>query len=132
MAGLRDIASNLDPDVSILPDANRTATVTGSSVDLRGYNSAMVCAYFGVITDGTWTASVEESDNDSTFTAVAAGDLIGSFTTAGSSTDETIQKVGYRGDARYIRVVVTETTASSTGAEFAAFVVKGHPNQAPA
>jgi hypothetical protein len=130
MAGLRDIASNLDPVVAIAPAANRTATTTGSTVDLRGYNSAMAVVHYGVITDGTWTASLEESDDDSTYTAVAAADLIGAFTTAGSATDLTTQKVGYRGDARYIRVVVTETTASSTGALFSAVVVKGHPNQA--
>ena len=62
---------------------------------------------------------------------MAAGDQVGAFTEAVAADDNTIQKVSYIGGKRYIRVVVTETTAAVTGAEFGANVVRGQPHRAP-
>ncbi|MEE4384168.1 MAG: hypothetical protein V2J02_19385 [Pseudomonadales bacterium] len=128
----RDLASNISPAHSIAPDADRTATATGAGVDLRGFDSAAAVVHFGAVTDGGWTPKLQESDDDSTYTDVAAADLVGEFVEAVAASDNTVQCVGYRGNARYIRVVVEETTASTTGAEFGAVVVRGDPLQAPA
>jgi hypothetical protein len=128
---MRDLISNIGPAVSIAPDGNRTATTNGSGVDLKGYESAAVLFQFGTVTDGTWTPSVEESDDNITFTAVAAGDLLGTLSAVTSSTDEAIQKASYIGGKRYVAAVVTETVASTTGAKFSALVVRGHPHSVP-
>ncbi len=125
----RDISSNLGPVSSVGADGNRTADVTGSSVDLRGFDSAMVVVDYADITDGGFTAKVQESDDDSTFTDVAAADLVGSFSEYTTGTDT--QKVSYAGDARYIRVFVEETTAGTTGAKFSSVVIRGHAHQRP-
>ena len=127
---MRDLDGRLSAAVSVAPSGNRTASINGSGVDLANYDSALAIVQFGTITDGTWTASLEESDNNSDFTAVAAADQSGSFTGATSSTDETTQQVAYLGTKRYIRVVVTETVASTTGAIFSALVVRGNPRKA--
>lgn len=127
----RDLVSNIAAEVSLLP-LLRDATASGSGVDLRGFESAVVQFQIGTITDGAFALSVEESDDDSTYTAVDSDDLIGSFVAAGSSADDTVQQVGYRGDARYIRAVVTVTGSPSTGGTVGATVIKGHPAQAPA
>lgn len=126
---MRDLSSNIGPAVSVAPDGDRTASVNGSGVDLRDYDAAAVLFYFGTVTDGGWTPSVEESDNNSDFTAVAAADLVGALSAVDDTGSDTIQKASYVGSKRYIRAVVTESTASTTGAKFSALVVRGNAAQ---
>lgn len=129
---MRDLKSNISPEVSIPPAADRTADATGTGVDLAGFDSAVGIAQFGVITDGGWTPSLEESDVlGSGYTTVVAADLVGAFVEAVAADDDTIQQVGYIGQKQFIRMVITESTASTTGAEFGASVVRGHPHLAP-
>ncbi len=92
----------------------------------------MALVQFGTVTDGTWTPKLEESDNNSSWNDVAAGDLSGSFTATTSANDETVQEVAYLGQKRYLRVSVIETVASTTGALFSALIVRGHPITEPA
>lgn len=126
----RDLRSNIKSESSLLP-LLRDATASGSGVDLRGFESAVVQAHIGTITDGNFLFSVEESDDDSTYTAVDSADLLGSFSAAASASDEAVQEVGYIGSARYIRAVVTVTGSPSTGGTVGATVIKGTPSQAP-
>jgi hypothetical protein len=128
----RALHANISAAVTIAPAANRTADTNGSGVDLAGYRSACALVQFGTVTDGTWTPKLQESDDNSTFTDVAAADLSGTFTATTSSNDETVQEVSYLGTKRYIRVAVIETVASTTGALFNALIVRGSPLTAPA
>lgn len=128
---MRDLKSNISPAVSVAPAANRTATVNGTGVDLKGYDSAVAVVHFGAVTDGGWTPSIDDSDDNVTFGAVAAANLVGAFTEAVAASDDTVQYVGYIGTKRYIRVTVTESTASTTGALFSAAVIRGNPHIAP-
>lgn len=120
----RDFVSSIDVASTILPAADRTVDVTGSTVDLRGADAAAAIVHYGVITDGGFTAKLEESDNDSDWTDVAAADQVGSFTEALAASDETTQSVSYIGNKRYIRVYIEETSAGTTGGEFSAVIVK--------
>lgn len=127
----RDISTQISTVSSIAPAAALTATTTGTGVDLAGYRGAAVLIVSGVATDGTFTPTLEESDaSGSGYTAVAAADMVGSFATVTSATDETITEVSYIGSKRYIRVVLTETVASA-GAFISALVVRGKPISAP-
>jgi len=127
----RDLVSNIAAEVSLLP-LLRDTTASGDGVDLQGFESAVVQFQIGTITDGNFALSVEESDDDSTYTTVTAADLIGTLVDGTSSADDTVQQVGYRGDARYIRAVYTVTGSPTTGGTVGATVIKGHPAQAPA
>lgn len=129
--GMRDINKAISTVTTIKPAASITATTTGTTVDLAGYRAACVVLHVGVVTDGTFTPTMEESDNDSDWSTVAAGDLSGTFATVTSTTDDLIQEVGYLGSKRYIRLLMTETVASA-GAFFTATVVRGAPITAPA
>lgn len=126
----RDINSNVSVATSVLP-LLRTATVSGSGVDLRGFDAAMVILDIGTITDGTFTPKLQESDDNSTFSDVASADLEGSFTAATSSADDGVQQVGYKGDARYIRAVYTVTGSPSTGGTVGAVIVRGDAHSLP-
>lgn len=100
---------------SSLTQTARTATANGSSVDLQGYGSATMVVQQVSWTDGTHTIAMQESDDNSTFTDVAAGDMDGS-PPAITASGTTITKVGYLGKKRYLRGRTVVTGSPSTGA----------------
>jgi hypothetical protein len=128
---MRDIKNNLDGVGSIDP-ASVTATTNGSGVDLRDFDGAMIVFQAGSADTGngdeTYTPGVEESDDNSSFSAVAASDLEGTLV---NMTANSVQRAGYKGAKRYIRAVLTlgGTTPSINAS---ALVVRGLPHQAPA
>lgn len=119
----KDIAS-----ATSLAPAVRTTSANGTGVDLQNYGACAIIWNVGTITDGTHTPTVEESDNNSTWTAVAAADLSG---TLAALTSNTNQEVGYTGLKRYVRAVTTITGSPSTGGAYAALVVRGRPRTLP-
>lgn len=121
-----DIKQTQDVQNSLAPAA-RTASDNGTGIDLANFASATVAFVVGTITDGTHTPSVEESDDNSTFTAVAAADLIGTLAALASNTN---QRVGYRGSKRYIRAVST-VAGATTGGVYAAVVIRGDGRKQP-
>lgn len=121
-----DLRSNIDIAHSLAPAA-RTASANGAGVDLQGYESAVVVFYAGVVTDGTHTPSIEESDDNSTYTAVSAAQTQGTLAVLAANVP---QRVGYVGHKRYIRPVIT-AAGTTTGAVTSASVVRGDPAVAP-
>jgi len=121
-----DLYNNLNVVATLAPAA-RTAAGTGTAVDLQGYEGALIQAVVGTITDGTHTLTVEESADGTTWTAVAAANLQGSFANLASNVN---QKVGYLGTKRYIRVNAT-VSGATTGGVYAVAVVRGNPRKAP-
>lgn len=124
---IRDMVSNTSVTPTLLPAARVTGTATGLAVDLRGYDAAMISVAFGAYTDGTHTPALHHSADGTAYTVVAASDLQGSFTAVNSvAGGGTVQSVGYIGPARYVRIVMTVSGATS-GALSAASVVCGRP-----
>jgi hypothetical protein len=122
----QDLKNNFNYAQSVTPAA-RIASVNGTGVDLSNYNSNAVVLLPGTITDGSHTPKLQESDDNATFTDVAASDQIGSFALL---TSNTTQKVGYIGTKRYIRVVVT-VAGATTGGVYGALVVLGDARSFP-
>lgn len=123
----RDMKSNIDLVESLAP-ASRTAAVNGTGVDLRGYDSAMVIIQRGAAggTSPSFTFEVQESDDDSTYTAVADADLDGTepvVTAAGAAV-----RIGYKGAKRYLRAAITAVSGTSPTLLCSAAVVRGHPS----
>jgi len=128
---IRDLYRNSLVLPSLAPAARVTGSFTGSAVDLRGYDAAVVAVSFGAYTDGTHTPSVQHSMDGATFTDAAISDLDGSFTAVSSSAGaNAVQSVGYIGTQRYVRVVMT-VAGATTGAVSAATIVAGRPRSAP-
>lgn len=113
--------------MAIAPAVSKVSQ-NGAGVDLGGFNSALVVFECGTLTDGVHTPSLEESDDDVTYTAVAAGDMLG---TLAALEDGKVQSVGYIGAKKFVRPVITVAGGPATGAAVSAVVIKGHPNQAP-
>jgi hypothetical protein len=108
---MRDIVHNIAVVQSLAP-ADIAASTNGTSVDLLGFDSVAFIATTGVRTaSGAFTLTLEESDDNSTFTAVdddhyqapVSGNLAANITA----------KVGYRGFKRYVRPVLTKGSGTS-------------------
>lgn len=112
--------------------AARTATANGASVDRTpiGARTALVVIHTGTITDGTHTISIQESDDNSSWGNVPAGDLQGSAPAIVAADDNRVFEVGYMGHKRYVRVIST-VTAATTGGIYGALIVLAYPSTPP-
>lgn len=95
----------------------RTATANGSTIDLQNCSAAVFVFTQVAWTDGSHALSLQESDDNSTFTAVAAGDMDGTPPTV-SASGTTVTRVGYMGAKRYVRARTVVTGSPSTGAVY--------------
>ncbi|QIJ62553.1 hypothetical protein [Streptomyces sp. JB150] len=131
----RTVYTNVTPRAS-LAIASRTAnaTVNGASVDRNVggdmHRSAMVVVHTGTITDGTHTIEVQDSDDNSTFTAVADQYLQGTEPAIGATDDDKLFVIGYTGERRYLRVSVT-TAGATGGGTLGAVILLGEPRRGP-
>ncbi len=124
---MRDLASNISITASIVP-AVLTATTTGSAIDTLNYGSLAVAITTGaIVSSGNFTPKLTESDDNVTYTDVAAADLIGTFPSA-LSASSTI-KVSYKGFKRYVKPVLTLNSGTSIAAS--AVAIKGNAAQRP-
>lgn len=98
-----------------------TATTTSDIIDTQGFEALSVVAAMGAGTfDGSnyVTYKLQESDTTATgdFTDVASADLVGAFLVVNgvASDADSVQKVGYIGTKRYVRLVATVTATVSS------------------
>ena len=140
----RDI-SNRTVAVATQVPAVVTADANGTGVDLQGFESAMVVVNTGAEGD-TLSGSVkfdfilEDSDDDSTYTAVTSSTSVteGSVDSSGifltlDANGETpqISEIEYLGTKRYVRVVANFSGTHGTGTIFGGVGIKGHPLHGP-
>jgi hypothetical protein len=126
---MKDLYNHIDVAQSLAP-ATRTANADGSGVDLQGFEGAVIEIVTGTITDGTHTFEVQESDDNTTFTAVDDADLQGTEPVVTNADGNKVYKIGYLGTKRYVRVSVTVSGATSGGA-YATNVIKGYARKKP-
>lgn len=124
---------------SITPAAARTTTTTGSAVDTTvagGFDSALLIVSTGVITDGTHTFKITESETSGgSYTDAAAGSYDGPAialdTTAAH--DNTVFVQGFKINAAkpFVKVVCTVTGGPATGGIYSAVVALLDADQQP-
>lgn len=125
---MKDLYSDIGVVAAVVP-ATLTATNTSAAIDLQGFDSATVIIQTGAIGgSGNFTPSlVECATSGGSYTAVATTDLIGSFTDPLAASS--VYKIGYRGNKRYIKTVLTLN--SGTNIVAGVVVVKSHAANAP-
>lgn len=121
----KDLVHSLSSANTLVP-ATRNANGDGTTVDLQGFESAMITAMVGAIADGAHSLTVQESDDGIAWTDVAATDLQGAFIALAANS---VQEVGYIGGKRYIRV--HNVSGGAAGATFGVAVVRGHARSRP-
>ena len=109
--------------------AQKTTSVTGSGVDLKGYEGATIFVPVGLYTSYKHVCALYESDDDSTYTAVDDSDIIGTQPTI-SGASNIMYQFGYIGKKRYIKLNTTGS-GSGTGILFGAFIVRGMARREP-
>lgn len=110
----------------------KTAAITGSGVDLQGYEGATVVINVGTRTDSNFPIVLKESTDNTTYSAVADADILGTQPTI-SGMSNAIYQFGYKGTKRYIRVDSTfKAGGASAGASISAIIVRGFKRHQPA
>lgn len=127
---MRDLKSNIKLVQSLVP-ATRNAAANGTGVDLSGFNAASIVFSNGAIggTSPSFTFEVQESDDNTTFTAVADKDIRGVEPVITAANQ--VSQVAYLGYKRYIRAVLKTVAGTSPTLDCAANVVLGHPANVP-
>ncbi len=126
----------------LVPAVYKTAQTSTSFDRYRngGYGALTLMLTPGAWTDGNHSWVINESDDNSTWTAVVAADLmpgpeVGVYGTASTfvavnAASTVVQRIDYIGRKRYVQVVSTET-----GVTGLAYALQGHlfaPNIFPA
>lgn len=106
-------------------------SLTGEKIDTKGYHSVIFVVLSGTITDGTQTFKLTESDDNTTFTDVAAADLLGTAPVFALTDDDKVKTFGYIGKKRYLQLASTVSGSPGTGGTFGAIAVLGNPLRAP-
>src|SRR5512134_2095049 len=99
---------------------------TGIGVDTRGYDSLTFAVAVGaIVASGNMTVKVQHDDDPGfgTVADVAAADLVGAFTTP--LVTNTVQKIGYRGTKRYVRLFGTLNSGTSVAVGAVGILGKG-------
>lgn len=122
---MSDLKSSIAAVLALAPAVQSASKADAPIVDLQGAGSATVVINTGAIAgDGLFVAKlVHGSAADLADGAdVAADDLLGAF--PASLAADTTYAVGYRGNKRYVRIVITKTSGTSVAA--GAVLIKGH------
>lgn len=115
----------------------QTGTTNGDAIDLAQNNSNFRDVLFiitsGTLTDGTYTASVEESDaSGSGYAAIGSHRLVTAAPSFEATDDNTVKSVACRPTKRYVRVVITAATATTGGVLSAVAVLANGSDNPPA
>jgi len=109
-------------------------TTAGDIIDTAEYGSILFVTQSGTLTDGTYTVLIEDGDesNLSDATAVADADLTNTEASASfaATDDNTVNKIGYVGSKRYVRLSLVSASTSS-GGTLGAIAIQGSPITAP-
>lgn len=116
--------------VQMIAPSDQAASQDSTAVDRKFNQSAIVLLAVGTWTDGTHEFELQESDDDVTYTAVDAQHVQGALPVIeDASTDDQSFHIGYLGNARYIRLSVT-VSGATTGAVYGATAIQDYPRYA--
>jgi len=109
-------------------------TTAGDIIDTAGYSSLLFAIQSGTLTDGTYTVLIEEGNDSglSDASAVVDADLTNTEASASfaATDDNTVNKIGYVGSKRYVRLSLVSASTSS-GGTLGAIAIQGSPITAP-
>ena len=131
---------------SLLVPAVRNSDTNSTGLDLRDCDAAALLFHVGASADtlsGTNKIELEmqESDDDSTYTAVANADVNNSVTATNAGTAKVVVSnatasqaylMGYKGNKRYIRGVLNFSGTHGTGTPIGVIGLRGGNHYQPA
>jgi len=135
---MRDLYHNVLP-TQVLNPAVATTTQTSSVIDLQGFNSASIVFSLGQAGDTLstslyWTLTLQQSNDNSTYVAVATTDVnegVTSIAVNSPSLDKTVYSIGYIGGMRYLKAIVTPTGTMTSGTPIGIIALRGNAAYKP-
>lgn len=107
-------------------------TVNGPTITRGGasnFHDLTLVVVTGAITDGTHTLTIEDSPDDTAWSAVADAKLVGG-TNGFELAADSVYSRAYAGSQPYVRVSV-ETAGATVGGLFAALAIQTNPRKTP-
>lgn len=129
---MKDLHSLIDlaVGVTVTTVSDNTATAT-AAIERTGFEAVEFAVVIGTLadTDATFAVTLTDSDDGVTYTAVDSDFVLGSanFTFAD---DDSVERVGYIGGAKYVKATVTPT-GNSGNATFAVIAIKSRSRSNP-
>jgi hypothetical protein len=121
----QDLASKITPAVAFAIQAISSDTTTnGVGIDMSDAESVAFVFTAGAVTDGDYTPQLEESADNSNWSAVADSDIIGTEANAALDTANTVSYLGYVGNKEFVRTAIVSAN-TTTGATVGAVAVQG-------
>ena len=133
MNEVRDLHSRTKGVIAFAPvDLASDTTTAGAIIDRDGFEALEILVFSGVLTDGAYELVIEDGDvaNLSDAAVVASTFLLGVFTDLALTDDATIERIGYIGHKRYVRISVI-TTGTTTSGFLAGAALLGSAKHAP-
>ncbi len=135
---MKDMYHNILVSAHVDP-VTATTTQTSTTIDLKGYNAAMVVFSLGATGDTLsgsvyWTLKLQHSSDDSDYDDVDAADVLGGVTSVvvdANSEDEALFHFGYTGNKRYLKAVATATGTHTNGTPMAVVALRGNAAYSP-
>lgn len=127
-----DIYNGVTPKVGLNTAAISSNTTTnGVIIDTLGYGALAFVLNVGARTDGSYTLALTHGDDSGLSDGAApdASDINGAASAVTSA--QTLQKLGYVGNKRYVRASVVSTGVTS-GATVGVTAILGRPQIGPA
>lgn len=129
-----DLHSNVKQEVALdSQDITTSTTTVGNIIDTRGFESLEYIIQSGVITDGTYTLILEQSDDSGLSGAevVPADEVLGVLTGFDDADDNAAKRVGSIGKKRFQRLSILSAGTSTGATKFSSVAVLGNPQTAP-
>lgn len=120
-----DLHHSIDAAVALDTQAITTDTTTvGNIIDMKGKLAIDFVILSGTLTDGTYTAVLEEGDESNLSDAanVPAARLLGTLPVFVAADDNEVRRVGFFKSKRFVRLSLV-STGTSTGGTIGAVVV---------
>jgi hypothetical protein len=106
-------------------------TTAGNTIDTQGYGGLTFDCSVGVVTDGTYTPLIQDSDDDISYADVVDDFLIGTEADAALSASNTHTTIGYVGKKRYVKASYVSASTSSGATSCKMSAILGNPRYAP-
>ena len=136
---MRDLYNNIEVRRGSSPVAAQTdnTAIVSEIIDMRGFKSMVFAILVGANTDAdvTFVVLIEDGDDSGLSDAAAVADsqldpteAIASFDFAD---DDTVRKIGYVGEKRYVRMTITPADNAAGDIFVASIAIMGDADQNP-
>ena len=129
-----DLTSSLDPQVALdSQDITSDTTTVGNIIDSQGHESMDFTIQSGTVTDGTYTALLEDGDaaNLSDAATVSSDLIIGTLPVFVAADDDAVKHFGSVSKKRYQRLSIVSASTTTGATKMSSVANRGNAKARP-